>query len=283
MTDTRTENDAVIEIANAAANLDNRIGYIGGVPVGAAPNGDLVILDKAIQIANARMPHPRRRRGHTKHTTAESLIHYTNTYGGPNTCLWAQAEDMTVRAIYDYHGPGPDVAGWQEHQATYACPTDPRWRTWAEACSKLLTQDQFGELVDENLEDLVATEGGPKPLDVLELSRSLRVEVAERYERKVNPATGEYDLIAKRENGATSTTIPRAFGLAIPVFVGGAKYAVECRIRLRMDHGSPRFVLTMHRAEEIKSLAFDEVVELVATKTGRQVFAGSPGAPNDSV
>jgi len=283
MSDTRTENDAILEAGRDQTDAHSRVVEVDGIPVGITNNGGLEVLHDVIQIANQRMPRPRRRRGHTRHTTLDSLITYTATYGGSDTCIWASRDAGTITAIYDYHAAGPDKAGWAQDRATYDCPVDPRWEFWGRACEVPHTQDGFGDLIDENLEDLVELDGGPKPLDVLELSRSLRVDIAESYERKINPATGEYNLVAKMERGASSTAIPRAFGLAIPVFVGGPKYMVECRIKLRMTKGQPRFDLTLHREREIHDRAFADVVETVEKRTGRRVFAGDPGVPHDAV
>jgi uncharacterized protein DUF2303 len=111
----------------------------------------------------------------------------------------------------------------------------------------------------------------------LQIARSLHVMTKGEFRREVNVTTGDSTFVCKTDTDASSTRIPRAFMLGIPVFDGGVRYQVEARIRFALVGGArPAFTIMLYRRTEIERLAFGEVRKLVATATGRLVLAGAP-------
>jgi uncharacterized protein YfdQ (DUF2303 family) len=143
-----------------------------------------------------------------------------------------------------------------------------------------MTQSAFADWIDQNMEDLTSERGKetgfPPPVAVLEMARSLQIHTKGRYERQINPTTGDHSLVCKQESESSSTPIPRAFLLALPVFEGGEFYRVEARIRLQMRDGAPLFTYVLHRRAEIERDAFGSVRKQVALEGKVQVFAGRP-------
>ena len=75
-----------------------------------------------------------------------------------------------------------------------------------------------------------------------------------------------------------STKLPKAFGLAIPVFEGSEKkYALECRLRFSMVEGKvPQFSFVIQNRQDVFDLALSELRDAVAKECGIPVFVGNP-------
>lgn len=251
------------------------------IPIRRVQDGEggsrLEVFADALEHLEARQPSPARRKGsHVLHEL-DSLIAHVNRYKNADAIAWANAGDARVTVVFNDHPAGPSAAAWRDHRATYTCPKSPEWLAWTALDGSLMAQDKFADFVESRLEDLSQhSDGLPKPLEVLAMARNLIIRSKGTYERQLNPTTGENLLVSKTENETTSTAIPRAFGLAIPVFENGAKYAVEARVRLTMTEGKPMFSFVLHRRKEIERDAFGDVRKAIAEQTGIVVLAGVP-------
>jgi uncharacterized protein YfdQ (DUF2303 family) len=274
-----TEMAAVFEAGRAAAAAPNRFVEWEGLPLMVSANGSLEVVDDALAIRDKRQPAPMRRSGVYNAVELDGFIEYLRRYKQPETVVFADPARFSLDAVInaDPAGADPSKAGWKDHRLRYAAPRSPEWLFWTERENKVLTQDVFADILDQRLEDLASAKGFPEPAEMLEMARNLMVRVGSSYTRKLNPTTGEGELISKTENSSESTKIPRAFRLALRVFEGGEHYAVEARIRFTMAEGSPKFAFVLHRRQEIERDAFGDVRKAVATKLNVPVFAGSIG------
>lgn len=146
-----------------------------------------------------------------------------------------------------------------------------------------MSQDAFGQLIDDNMADLANPNAGgaletevAMPTALLQMARNLVVRTKGEFSRAVNVTTGEGTLVIKTENEESSTKIPRAFALGIPVFEGGTIYYVEARIRFAMVNQRPTFAYSLYQTEKTIGDAFSEVRKVVADATALPIFAGSP-------
>lgn len=290
--DEETPNDfaALVAIGEQAADVGTRTELINhpeddGVSVLVSrertnEGADRVVLAKEIMEAlDARLPAPRRRIGTTVLTEVESLIVYVCRYKSEDTLVYAQPDAFRIEAVFDDHPHGPDEsdAAWRKHRAQYTCPRSAEWKAWTELDGRQRSQEEFGDFIEQRLEDLRSAEGFPKPLEVLAMARHLVVHQKGAFERKIDPSTGNGILINKVENiPADSTVIPRAFKIGIPVFENGQLYGVEVRIRFAIIDGRAQFTYVMHRRREIERDAFNDVRSLVASSTALTVLAGQP-------
>jgi uncharacterized protein YfdQ (DUF2303 family) len=240
------------------------------------------VLDEA----DRRSHGPRRRAGTVDIGSLDSLVEYINRYKpatDDETVAFAPLDPPGITAIFDYHAHGAGAPGWCGDRAVYKCPLSRQWKLWTSHDGKsAFTQVQFGDLIEANELDLY----GDDALDLapaakmLEVARNLVIHQSNKYERKVNPTTGEGTLVAVDEHDAkTSTKIPKKFGLAIPVFEGSdVKYPVECRIRFTMEGGRPQFAFVMQNRQDVFDTALTELRKAVAEKCGIPVFVGNPPA-----
>jgi len=279
-----TETGAAMLAGSDAATLDCRTGCFtaaeidsDGIPVVLLNSGQKLEVPQALLDAiDARAEHPRRKTGTSMHHEEPSFCAHVVRNKGPDSAIWANAEKPCIQAIYDYHGPHGQAPGWGQHRALYTLPLSSEWQTWTAGDGKPLTQDAFAEMLDARMEDLASVAEHARPIELLEMARSLQIHTAGTFKRSLNPTTGESSLLCKTEHGQESTKIPRSFCLGIPIFRGGSLYQVECRIAFRLTDQGPRFSYTIHRRAELMQTAVGESVARIADVTKVQVFWGLP-------
>ena len=284
----RADLTAAFEAGLETKDIKRRIAWIdregedGAVPVYVTADGKIQVLGDVMHALEEQKAGPRRRQGVAQFAELESFIRYVNRFKQQPAVVFADIARMQVTAVLDYHPEGSKAtdAGWLGHRAVYECPRSRQWKEWTGNDGKAMRQDVFAAWIEDHLDDLTSGSGKagdyPAPAAVLEMARNLQVHTKGRFERSFNPTTGESSLVCKTENEASSTPIPRAFLLALPVFEGGELYRVEARMRLALHEGAPLFTSVLHRRAEIERDAFDGVRAKVATETKIPLFAGAP-------
>ncbi len=271
------------ELANVTNRLADSVGDTGfKIPVAlkttACGGAEVVVLRDVIAEHERIAVGPRRRQNTVKLTEEDSFIAHVLRWGSEHTVIYADTQLLGFTAVLDEHpaGPDEDATRWRESRATYACPRSQEWITWTALDGKAMKQTDFADFIEGRLEDLVSSGDMPKPLEVLGMARKLHIKTDGTYQREIDPTSGDYILISKSETKPGSTIIPRAFMIAVPVFEGGVRYSVECRVRLVVGEGGPTLSYTMHRRKEIERDAFNAVRLKVSETTKRLILAGTP-------
>lgn len=289
-----TENAAAINAGIQIASVDSRITEIEhpddegtAIPVFLNTDGDgpqVVVASEALGVLDSRLPGPRRRVGHVRLFEVASMIAFLNRYSDDNSVIYANPESLGFVAVIDDTPPGAVPPGakagagtaWRQYRAQYDCPRSPEWLAWTQFDGKAMKQEEFADFLESRLEDMTTGAEFPKPIDVLAVARSLHIKTKGEFRKEVNPTNGDHILVCKTETDTGSTAIPRAFLLAVPVFVGGERYQVEARIRFALVGGVPQFSYTLHRRKEIERDAFDGVRAQIVAGTSRLMLAGTP-------
>lgn len=221
---------------------------------------------------------PSRRRGTVQIGDLESLVAYVNAYKGLHAVAFAAPAKPGIEVVLDYHPSGPDgSARWCDDRVVYACPFSRQWLTWVGGEAKPRGQVEFGDFIEANETDLASSrEGFASAATMITTARNLVVNSSGKFQRSINPNTGENSLIVKDEHDAsTSTPIPKGFALAIPVFEGTTDlYPVEARLRFSMDGGRPTFAYVLANKEAVLEHALATLRKQVADGTGIPVYVG---------
>lgn len=246
-----------------------------------------VAADVLAEIA-ARQPGPRRRSGQVDLGSIDSLIDYVNRFGRAGgakdgdpggAVAFAPVNPPGITAILDYHPAGRGTTAWCEERATYRAQFSRQWLTWTGHEGKPLGQVPFGDFIEANQRDLRSgAEGYASATTMIQVARNLVINSAGKFQRTVNPTTGEGTLVVKDEHdAATSTKIPSTFALAIPVFEGDAElYPVEALLRFTMANGTPQFAFLLQNKAEVLEFALAGLRTKVAEGCGIPVFVGNP-------
>lgn len=288
----------LIEAARAAVEIHGRIteievtdhnGDSEAIPVAITPTTGggyrVEVAKDVIAESERRAAGPIRREGIVELGAVADFVAYVNRFKGPESIMFAPASPPGVTAIFDYHpGNHQDVglppAAWCRDRATYRCPLSRQWQLWLGAESRPQGQVGFGDFIEANQQDLGTKEGFASAPRMIDVARNLVINSGTKYQRTVNPTTGEGTLISKDEHDtATSTVIPKAFILAIPVFEGDdVLYPVEALLRFAMVEGRPTFTFILQNKEKCLEHALAQLRERVATGCGIPVFVGNPPA-----
>lgn len=274
---------AAIQAGQQIADAKSRITEVAGIPVVIAPPGTSAdLLTAALEAADKRADAPRRRKGTATHSELSSFIAHVNRFKDEDSAIYADVDAVRLTCVFDYHRKGAGDPRWGEHRSVYACPLSKSWLLWTANDGSKMSQDQFAQFIEDNMQDLASPVGNgedkdlPMPSEVLTMARNLVIRSKGEFSRSLNPVTGEHSLVCKNENETTSTKIPRAFLLGIPVFEAGAMYRVEARMRLDMSSGRPVFSYSIYQPEAIKRDAFGEARQMVTEQTALPLFAGNP-------
>lgn len=275
------QTESAIIVGKEAAGAEPRRFEVEGIPMILVDDDQgAMVMSEAINLADLRAPGPRRRKGTSRHAELDSFCEYVNRFKCDDSVVWSDVEAMQLCAQLNYHpgGPKPDSTGWGDHRALYLCPPSPQWRKWSEMHDRTMNQVAFAEFIDENLHDLAGGKGTeyPEPMTVLEMARKLQVHTKGTYKRTIHPTTGDHELVCTQETESSSTPIPRAFQIGIPVFEGGEVWSIEVRIMLRVRDGQALFTLQPHRMPDILREAFGEVRDKAETAVELPVFSGTP-------
>jgi uncharacterized protein YfdQ (DUF2303 family) len=290
--DETNEVEAAVQAGVESAKAADRIHVIDAdldgvqppIPVAIIPSGmKLHALTDVLDAQEARGTRPARRKGTATHREIDSFITHVNRFKDDDSAIWANPETVRISAVLNYHRSGVGDARWGDHRSLYTCPLSDQWKLWTGRHEKLFGQEEFGSFIEDNFADLANpidddAKTFPTPTGVLEMARNLVIRQKGEFSRSINPTTGESSLVAKNENETSSTKIPKAFLLKLPVFEGGELYRVEARMRFSMPDGRPKFSFALYQANLILQHAFAEVRARVATGTSLPVFVGEPEA-----
>jgi uncharacterized protein YfdQ (DUF2303 family) len=285
----------IIETAIAAgfdsAECEKRCAVINDIPVAIGADGGIEVLASVLKAADERAGAPLRRKGNAKLGDLKSFLSYTIEHRDSRTEVWLDALSGPVpRAVAVLNG----ADGWGDDRAEMALIRSSEWLAWQGACDKPMTQEGFADFLESRFEEVLpAKEGGDHaaPLALLQMLRDLQINTVGTFKRKIDKTSGTGSLIWETEHGPGSTTIPKAFRVALRPWEGGDAFAVEVRVRFELkEKEGPRFTLTMHRATEVWMEAFRGLVghfdtalnkgaEGAPTGPGTPVFVGSPPAP----
>lgn len=182
------------------------------------------------------------------------------------TVIMVDMLNAKFRAFFNHHAS--DAPGWGDHIAAYNCPLTPEWKTWNEKDGEKMGQEAFAFFIEQNLLDVVEPNGAT----MLEIVTTLKSVKNVAFDTGVRLNDGQVQLKYHEQNSTTAgaagqLTIPEEIKLGIPVFMGGAAYAVTAKFRYRID--GPKLVMwyDLLRPHKILEDAVKNVVAEVAKGT----------------
>lgn len=264
MSDTTTD-----EFVRAIAGLVQ----MGTVPI-AHPQGGLAVRKPNGDIQHLPPPDPVLT--HVKQQVnafdAASFIAYVNRFktlgtadGDEKTTIFSDPNRFALCGVIDYHtGAVPDRLG---HKITFEAPVSEQWARWRAIDGKPLSQMEFAEFVEENIEDIVE----PEPARFLDLVTGLHAKKKVNFESGVRLQSGAHELTFAEEveaKGRGQMVVPSEFAIGVPVFLGGAAYRVRVLLRYRIDEGRLIFIVKLHRRVFTEQTAFADIRTAVESGTG---------------
>ncbi len=287
-----TENNtaAAIQAGKDAAGIGVRMWREGDFTLSMVPKDcDLKVLDNLLIMQENRAPTPRELAGKAVMRDEQSLILHAIRFRDEHSALFGTGSSYL--AVYDYHRPVPRAgeantlgrntsARWRRHAAEFKPALSPEWTAWTTNAGKMFSQTEFAEWLEEHEQDLAGPMEGrsvPSPADLRTLALSLKVTADDALESTLNPTTGEYTLVAKREQRTTgSARIPTEFDIAIPIYEGAPTQRLVCKFRMRKGDSGFRFGWIIAGADRLQRQAFEDMGARIAKGANLPLFLGSP-------
>lgn len=273
------ENNQTLLDAGAALSAARSAGTPGpldGAPYVVVPEGyKLEVLEKLL-------PHPTRKKANVVLRDVQSLARYLEQHGGPNTVLFYDGLDnpaMQFTAVLDYHAPNEaaaeGVANWCGHTVRFAPKLSVQWRFWLESSGDWMAQEDFAEKLQDHTEDVQE----PKGADLVEIARELIAKKSFDFRSALNLKNGtvQFSYVENMETSGGEKgqiEVPSRFTLAIPLHEAGTRYAVECRLRYKINERRLTFRYDLLKIDDVIRYVNGELVAAVKTVTKLEPFVG---------
>ncbi len=244
---------------------------VDGVPFVVVPSG------YQLQRVEDTLLLPTRARGTVAVRDVASFIAVVNDYKRDEcTRLYRTVQPPRFLAVFDDHAN--TQPRWGEHRAEYACPLSPEWATWIKANKVAMSQADFAQFIEDNLPDIAE----PPAADMLEISRSLQAKKKVAFASGIRLDNGQQQLTyAEQIEGSAGAKgqlrVPEVFTIGVPVFEGGPRYGVKCRLRYRIsDQGALALWYDLERPHKVLEHAVEELRQAIEAGTGLASINGSP-------
>ncbi len=287
------------------------------LPTAGGGTGQVSVLSEIEKWRAAFATHPVRRKGTATLTELGSFIDHANRFKVPASAIFVSGSDdaPTFTSVLDYHDPLniPTAAieplpRFGQHRGVYAPEFSPEWKAWKAADGKPMTQPGFAALITDHVRDVLDVTD-PKDLGalpawfaqkhgrtvpptefyadsgrMLELAEGLTISVSERVTDVAKRDTGEtsiqFDSKADTSIAGLKVTVPVAFVIELPIFVGGARYQLPVRLRLSTyldgDNKRAKWTIAIFGMTESVIACVADMRAKVLADTGLPVFAGTP-------
>lgn len=236
------------------------------------------------------LPKPVRIRETAVMTDLPSFVRYVNTFKDEDTRVFAMLNGQggaSFRAVLDYHRPGligpaastfeatQPLPRWGEHVAMYSFPITPEWHKILQNNNRQLSQDDFGDLVEE----LRVCFKKPDGATMLELARNLSGRTEGVFRSSVNVHNGDRDLLWTTNTSAVggkgeTLHVPTQLEFFVAPFMRGQSLTIPALFRYRVREGEVTFQYVLDRAHAALDVAVSEAAKQVQEKTGIEPFFG---------
>lgn len=195
----------------------------------------------------------------------------------------------------------PPKPRWGRFRATYAFPLSEQWKAWSQSNGKEMDQEALAAHIEANALDIVST--NPKEVeasqpglhdvlatlklrlgnatDLITLARDFDLHVNQRVRVQLNTSTGEVTaMFTEAHSGdgekTSSTSIPTAFLISVPIFAGAPPQCLLVRLRYRSRNSTVVWFYDVYQLERAMIAAFESSCVTIAEQVEVPLFYGTP-------
>jgi uncharacterized protein YfdQ (DUF2303 family) len=245
----------------------------------ASSIGDLKHVDDApyvvvpsgynVQNLESMLPAPLRKRGVVTLHDVTSFCAYVIEHKNENTHLYFDAPAMSLVAVLDDHGKGPN---WREHSAVHRVELSREWLAWSEEAAR--GPQAYAEFLEDRTHEVVTPDGAV----LLELVSNFQASKDSSFEQGKRlhdgSTTFKYseDITVRGE-----VKVPKEIMLSIPIVYRGPVQTVVTRFKFRLRESKLTLWHEIVRKEEVREAALDEMCGNVESITGLRPLRGKIG------
>lgn len=222
----------------------------------------------------ALLPNPRRTKAHAVFSAAESFLAYVKRHATAGSAVWCEFDPQTFAldftAVFDEHEKGK--AGWRAHKASLVPDMAAEWKAWKSQNTKSMPQVAFAEWIQEHEDDITSNANGlPTSLQMHAMATDFVANEERVLKSSVKLQSGGVRLtyIADPDAGTTETMqMFERFAIGIPVFHGGAAWAITARLKYRISAGKVSFHYELVRPDRVHDGAAKELIATIIAGLG---------------
>lgn len=270
---TPTDLQAVIDTAIATTSPQKL--EVGDVYAFRTPDGVQVI-----DLYDSHRTTPERKTGTTTVRDAASFVALWTKHHDDNSEVYADAQALSITAVLNANGPGPDDARYGDHRLALALRKTDAWLEWAKNDGEFLGQEKFAEFLEDHLGDLQQ----PAAADMLEIAQSIRGTNRAEFSSGTRLQSGQrqFSYVEKTDVTAGSKgqlTVPETFVIGLVPFEGAEGYKVSARLRYRIGRDSGLTLgYKLERPGDVLAAAFEDVRNAIGEQITTPILNGTPAA-----
>lgn len=217
--------------------------------------------------------------------SVKGFIDYVNAHKLPESVVFYDPAKTSFLAVIDYHsqsdGSSPYITAAARllHRATFTLPKTLQLKAWEANNRKSMTQVQFAEFLEANVNDVIS----PAGVEMLQLALTLKAKKNVEFESDQRLENGQVQLVYKEEIrgswGTGNTAIPSDFRIGIPLFKGFVNehgqpvhFEIVCKLRYRIENAKLVMWYDITDIERILERAAEEVRVAIETQTVLPMF-----------
>jgi uncharacterized protein YfdQ (DUF2303 family) len=204
-----------------------------------------------------------------------------NTDAGDIT-IYCHRDPENPSIIAVLNGGGAHGPGWGDARIQVVFRPTPQWVKWKSIDGKMMSQIEFAEFIEDNLEDIA----DPPAAEMLEVATYLQATRSADFKSGVNLSNGTVKLTNLEDITAAvaggEKPVPASFTLGISPILGSAIFSVPARFRFRINNGKLTLGCKLQRVEDLMQQVLDDVVAKIAPREGMNIVDGLPPGTNAS-
>ena len=289
----------IAELAKKATDMD-----CGAIALGARNEGlpDAIPLlynrqsgrfENLREMVEAWRSTPERCKGTAKVETLADFIELVSRHKDDSSAIFGRTEipSPKLTAVIDYstrdHKPR-----WHQHRVTYEFPLTEEFKAWVALDGNPLEQGEFATFLEEHAAELAAPLDSEKadyerlfkerfcsPIELIDLSRSLEVNIGAKVKRSERLANGERQVVFETEHTnarGEPIDIPGLFMVALPAWIDGNQIRIPARLRYRIKGGDVVWFYQLYRWKFWLREQVINDLNTAAKETGLPAYLASP-------
>jgi uncharacterized protein YfdQ (DUF2303 family) len=226
-----------------------------------------------LQSMESTLKAPARIRAKVQLRELDSFLQYLQQFKAEGSQIFALADTngLIATCIFDYPND-PEDPLWGDHRCTLTSVFTPEWKRWRDLNTVEFTQAKFAEFVEDNLKLFLAPVGG----DMLTIARDIEMKSNVEWKGSVRLENGDtaINFVSTSKAGAGNIELPPQFKVALQPFLGGPRYEVVARLRVRLEEGRLYLRYELLQVDAIIEAAVKETVARIKTETDIAPLAG---------
>ncbi len=260
MTDTKDLKDTAAAIEAGRQIGERSIQTINGIPVLVARD------DIKHTVLEQLLDHPMMVRETVIVTDQDSFIAYHNAFASESSLIRYDLINGILTSALDYHTQ-QGHASHNKHTLTFAVAKTVEWNTWNKNSGKRMSQLEFAEFIEDNLDEIVDPDGAT----MLEIAQSITGTQSVKFTRGIRLHNGQQQIeyieeIDGQAGPKGSLRIPEQFTISVEPYRGAGLRELTARFRYRIRHGELNISYHLHRPEKV----FQDAVEETANNIRRE-------------